>query len=417
MLVAGGMLLTGCAALLHARVGSAGAPFSGRYRLDVDPASLLAPAVAGAVLAGAQRGLTRRLGWGRLLAVAYGGALAWALALALVDGVSGLSRPLQRTESYLADVPAVGNDPLGFLAGFVAHAQTYSVATRTHPPGPVLLLWALGHLGLHDAAALGVGITMVGCLSVPLVAVAVRSLCGEVAARRLLPVLVLAPYAVWLAVSMDAVTLALGAAAVACGAVGSERGRSPRWTAAAGLALGFGALFSYSVAWLGASVLLCNFVRRRPLLNLIGAAAALVPLALARLGGFVWLHGLAAAQADLSVRVAPHRSWLLWVGLDLLLVVIACGPAIVPAARKVRRTPGWPFLVGAGLAVVVAVVAGLSRGEVERAFLPFFPWLLVSAVAPEPGTRADGTAPTPVRLVALGAAGAVLIEAVLRTAW
>ncbi|HEY9391228.1 MAG TPA: hypothetical protein VIR27_15860, partial [Mycobacteriales bacterium] len=90
-------------------------------------------------------------------------------------------------------------------------------------------------------------------------------------------------------------------------------------------------------------------------------------------------------------------------------------PTIAASARKIRRTPAWPFLVGAALGVGFAVVAGLARGEAERSWLPFFPWLLVAAVAPE---RAGGTPTrTPVGLVALGAAGAVVLQAVLRTAW
>ena len=51
----------------------------------------------------------------------------------------------------------------------------------------------------------------------------------------------------------------------------------------------------------------------------------------------------------------------------VLLLAIACGPALLRALRRVRTTPGLPFLVGAGLAVGFAVVSGLSRGEVEDA--------------------------------------------------
>ena len=78
---------------------------------------------------------------------------------------------------------------------------------------------------------------------------------------------------------------------------------------------------------------------------------------------------------------------------------------------------GWPFLVGAALAVLFAIVSGLSRGEVERSFLPFFPWLLVAAVAPEPGPAPRGAVASPVLLIAVGAATAVILQAVLRTAW
>jgi methylthioxylose transferase len=51
----------------------------------------------------------------------------------------------------------------------------------------------------------------------------------------------------------------------------------------------------------------------------------------------------------------------------------------------------------------------------EHAWLPYFPWLLVAAGAPE--VRGGPPAPTPVWLVGVGALVAVVIGAVLRTAW
>jgi hypothetical protein len=199
----------------------------------------------------------------------------------------------------------------------------------------------------------------------------------------------------------------------------SERDRSWAWTIPCGLLLGVATLFNYAVAWLAVTVIATYFVRRRPMLNVFTGAAALVPLALFRLWGFTWPKGLTAAQADFSLRVGPHRSWALWAALDVLLLLLACGPALLRALRRVRLTPGWPFVVGAGLAVVFAVASGLSRGEVERSWLPFFPWLLVPAVAParRPVEGEPDAGPTPVLLVGAGALGAIVIEAVLRTTW
>lgn len=428
--VTAGLAITALLVAAHARLGTRGAPFIGDYRWKVEPGSLLAPAVAGLVLLAVWRGVHERLRWRWLLACAYLCAAGWALGLALVDGGNGLAGPVSRADSYAHDVAAVGGHPLAFLHGFVGHAASYTVDTRQHPPAPVLLLAGLRQLGIVRPETIGLLITLFGCLSVPLVLVAVRSLCDLGNARRLAPVLAFAPYAVWLAVSMDAVTLTLCAAFVTCGVVASEPRRTWWWAVAAGLLLGVAALFSYSVAWLAVSVICIYFVRRRPLLNVATGAAALLPLAAARVAGFTWPDGLSAAQADFSRRIGPHRSWALWIGLDLLILVIAAGPAVWPAARKVRRTPGWPFLIGAGLAVAFALASGLSRGEVERSWLPFYPWLLIPAVAPEravggdapavpapAGTRASSSSPTPVMLVALGALSAVVIEAALKTPW
>ena len=120
---------------------------------------------------------------------------------------------------------------------------------------------------------------------------------------------------------------------------------------------------------------------------------------------------------DFSERVGPQRSWLLWAPLDVLILVIVCGPLVVVAARRARRSAAWPFLVGALLAVGFALGSGLSRGEVERSWLPFFPWLLVAAVAPLRGTVRAAAAPPSPLLLGVGAGVAVVVEAVLRTAW
>lgn len=419
--MAAGLGLTALAVAVKARVGSPSAPFTGYFRFKVEIGSLLAPATAITVLAGVRAGIADRLRWRVLLVVAYLGAVWWAVSLALVDGGNGFASPIASANEYLRDVPAVGSHPGHFLRTFVEQAPHYTVATRTHPPGPVLLLWGLGKLGLHAPELIGILVTVLACAYVPLLAVAVRSLCHESAARGLLPILVLAPYAVWLAVSMDAIVLLLAAAFVTLGVVASEPGRSPFWALASGLVLGADALLNYDVAWLGVSVIAVYFVRRRPLLNVFGGVGALIPLGLAWLAGFTWTDGLSAAQADFSVRVGPHRSWWLWALLDLLLLLIACGPAIIRAVRRLHTTPGWPFVVGAGLAVGFAILSGLSRGEVERSWLAFYPFLLIPAVAPatrpaesEPGADAG---PVPYWPVAVGAAGAIVIEAVLRTTW
>lgn len=329
-------------------------PFTGQHRVRVDLASLLAPAVAAAVLFAVRRNLPERLGWGWLLVAGSGAAFSWAAGLALVGG---------------------RHDLAGRLGGAV-----------------------------------------LGSLAVPLVALAVRSLCRELAARRLVPVLALAPYALLVPGTRDAATLALGATALACGVVGSERGRPPWWALLAGLALGTAALLVPGAAWLGGSLIVTYFIRRRPILNLLSGVGVLVPIGLSRLAGPGWLARLPEVPAGVPVGVPPQRSWLVWVLLDVLLVLLACGPVLITGARKVRRTPGWPLLVGAALAVGFAVGAGLSRGEIERSFLPFFPWLLVPAVAPEPGTDPAGVSRTPLLPLGVGAAAAVLMAATLRSA-
>jgi methylthioxylose transferase len=418
-LAAIGLALTAWAVHSGARLGTASAPFLGRYRLQLSPLTLLAPVVAAAVLALAVSGWFDRANFRLLLVVAYGSALAWALSLALVDGLSGLTRSLLDPDNYRADLAGVGDDPLGYLRAYAAHTAHHSPAARGHPPGPVLLLWALNRIGISGQATLGVLITAAGTATVPLVLAAVRGVCGQVQARRYAPVLILAPYAIWVAVSVDAFVAVLGAAMVAAGvraSASANRGvRAGGWAVLAGLLLGVAALFSYSAGWLGLSLVCLYFARRRPLVNIGTGLGALLPIALADRLGFQWVAGLTAARHDFATRVEPYRSVLWWSAISVVALLLACGPALYASLRKVRNTAGWPFLVGAACAVLFSVLAGLARGGVENAWLAFFPWLTVAAVAPE--RQAGPAVRSPLALCVAGALTAVVVQAVLATPW
>jgi hypothetical protein len=135
----------------------------------------------------------------------------------------------------------------------------------------------------------------------------------------------------------------------------------------------------------------------------------------ANLLGFSWFSGLVAAGYDFQTRIEPHRSALWWSLISLVALIIACGPALYASLRKIRNTPAWPFLLGAGIAVLFTLVTAQARGGAEAAWLPFFPWLTVAAIAP---ARPAGPVPAvPWPLVAGGAVAAVVIQAVLATPW
>ncbi|GAA4246183.1 membrane protein [Dactylosporangium darangshiense] len=415
----GGLVLAALAVQLDARLGTASAPFLGRYKIRVGPGSVLAPAVAAATLWLAASGRFTRLRWHEIQLFGYTAGLAWAIALALVDGWSGLTKTLGSPEEYLGDVRQVGDSPLTYLRHFTAAAADHSVASRGHPPGPVLFLWALQRIGVTDHIVLGFLITAVSVLTIPLVLAAVRDSVGEEAARRYLPVLVLAPYAIWTAVSLDGLVAVLGAAAIVSGLRASRRRvrgwAATGWAVLAGLLIGLASLFSYSAPWLGLSLVCVYFARRRASLNVLSGIGALLPVLGAQLLGFGWADGLVAAETDYASRVAPYRSVLWWSAISVVVLLLAAGPPLYASARKVRNTAMWPFLAGAGAAVVFTILAGLARGGVEHAWLPFFPWLTVAAVAPE--RPAGDPPPAPLLLVGLGALVAVLVEGALVTPW
>jgi hypothetical protein len=416
-LVALGALATWLAVRAGADLGTASAPFLGRYRIQLSAATALAPLVAIVVIAIAARGRLHTVQWRIVLLASYFGLLSWACALALVDGSAGFTRALLSPESYPHDVTAVGDHPLAYLRTFIATAGERSVASRGHPPGPVLLLWAAQKAGLTNNLVLGLVVTALGCLLVPLVLSAVREVCGERAARSYAPVLMLATWAVWLAVSIDALVAVIGAAMIAAGVRATTRHnwRAGGWALLAGLLLGTGALFTYAAAWLGLSVVFLNFARRRAALNWASGLGALLPVIGAWLAGFNWFDGLLSAHSDFTTRIDPARPMLPWLGISLAALLLATGPALVSSIRKIRNTPGWPFMAGAGAAVVFSLAAGLARGGVEHAWLAFFPWLTIAVVAPE--ERGGPIPDTPLWLVGAAALTAIVVEAVLATPW
>jgi hypothetical protein len=157
------------------------------------------------------------------------------------------------------------------------------------------------------------------------------------------------------------------------------------------------------------------FARRRPFLNVATGLGALLPVLAAQFAGFTWIDGLLTARDDYVARVEPYRSAIWWSGISLVVLLLAAGPPLVRSLARLRNTPGWPFLIGAGVAVAFSVLAGLARGGAEAAWVPFFPWLTVAAVAPT--TQGGPAPPSPLVLVGAGALTAIVIEAVLATPW
>src|SRR5262245_25644489 len=117
-----GLGITLVAVRTGAELGTASAPFLGSYRISLGGATVLAPAVAALTIVATARGFFERVRFGVALTLAYVGSLAWAIALALVDGAAGLTRSLSSANNYLTDVPAVGDDPLRYVRQFVADA-------------------------------------------------------------------------------------------------------------------------------------------------------------------------------------------------------------------------------------------------------------------------------------------------------
>ncbi len=249
----------------------------------------------------------------------------------------------------------------------------------------------------------------------PAVLVTLRQVAGEAQARRALPFVVLAPGAIWVATTADALFAGVSAWAAALVVLALHRsGRSARLLAGAGgVGFGLAAHLSYGVVLVGLVPLAVAVARRRPgpiVLAGLGAAAVTAGFTVA---GFWWLDGLGTTSREYAESVARTRPYGYFLLANLAALGVALGPATAVALGRLRDRRAW-LLVGAGLAAcVVANVSGGSKGEVERIWLPFAVWILPAGAAL---AVADGRS-TSRRWLALQVVFAVLVQVAVRSRW
>ncbi|MFR9751459.1 hypothetical protein ACL02S_10525 [Nocardia sp. 004] len=348
------------------------------------PAALIAVVV---VLAGPT--VAARLSWPRLLVAAYITAVCWTFALALVDGWRrGFTERLTDHNEYLHEVGGVTDLRvlLREFSGRILDFQPDSWTTHVsgHPPGALLFFVLLDRAGFGGGAWAGAACLLIGCSAVVAVAVTLRALGAEYRARAALPFLVLAPAALWIAVSADAIFAGVTAWAVALLALATRSGRIGT-AVGAGVLFGLGIYLSYGLvlmAFPAVAVLMAGRTLRPLLPALAGALAVAAAFTLA---GFWWLDGYHLVVQRYYQGIASDRPFGYWWWGNLAATVCAIGLAAVAALPNalsragVRALDPATLLVAAGLcAVLVADASGLSKAETERIWLPFDVWLLAA---------------------------------------
>jgi len=381
-------------------------PLFGRFDPRVGPATLLALVVAWAVVWwGPRVGAT--IPWRALPVATFAAAGLWAVFLALVDGAGALTAPLAGPHDYLASAGRV-DAPGPFLVSFVDRLPTLSLHVQGHPPGMVLTLWGMARLGLGGAGWASVVVIGTGASASAATLLAVKSLAGESAARNLAPFFVLTPAAIWIATSADAFFMGVGAWGIALLALGAQRGSDPLAFAGGGL-LGLLLFLSYGAVALAPVALAAVVVHRavRPLVVALGGVLAVAALFAA--AGFWWFDGLAATVVRYEAGVSMHRPYAWFVVANVGALALVVGPATAVGLGRLRGTPAamltWAALAG----MLAADLSGLSKGEVERIWLIFVPWLLVACVTFDL-RRARG-------MLALQAVAALAIQTGVRTPW
>ncbi|WP_051799342.1 hypothetical protein [Catenuloplanes japonicus] len=340
------------------------------------------------------------LSWRWLPVVAYPTAVAWTLALALVDGWDrGVAGRLTTTHEYLHEVPGVTDVP-AMLAGFTGRILDFQPDSWTthvsgHPPGALLVFVALDRLGLGGGGWAGMLCVLTGALIAVAVPWTVRSLGTDDAARAAVPFVVLFPGAVWVGVSADGLFAGVTATGIALLASGAVR-RRPVRLFTAGVLLGFGCFLSYGLV-LMAPIALAVLVlaRTRVLIAVWAPVGAAVVVAAFAAAGFWWPTGYHLVIERYYQGIATDRRYAYWVWANLAALTVSAGPAAAAIVRRAasravravrprimpRRGPHatWVLVAAAVLAILAADASGYSKAEVERIWLPFAIWLLAGA--------------------------------------
>lgn len=329
--------------------------------------------------------LAARLRWRALLLATWAAGTAWAVALAASAGWHAIAAPLSSRYEYLGAVTRVGS-PFGFLAGFVDALATYPTHVKGHPPAMVLVLWLLDRSGLGGADAAAALVIAGGALAAPAALVALRAVADEGWARRGAPFVAFTPAAVWIATSSDALfagvaAVGLALAAVALCADDPHGSRQVALGLAAGVVLGVALMLSYGVVPLGGVVLALAIARHAWRAVLAVAAGAACVFGAFAAAGFWWPDGLAATSALYHGGIATRRPYDAFLVISLAAFALAVGPAAAAGIAHLRDRRVWLLVGAALLSLAAADVSGLSRGETERIWLIFVPWIGLAAAA------------------------------------
>ncbi len=346
--------------------------------------------------------LAAALPWRRLLISAYAVGLAWMFSLAYVDGKAGVGTILGTPNEYLNTARATTDLP-HTLSIYVSRIPTlaphsWPVHIAGHPPGALTFFVALDRIGLGSNFMAGVAVTVIAATTALAVLITVKVLGSEGLARKAAPFLVLGPAAIWQCVSADAMFAAVAAWGLATLAVAATRRDLVSmlgWSLVSGLLLGYCVMLSYGLPLLAVLALAVLLVARswRPLAP-VGLAAAAVVLIYAGFG-FSWWDAYPALRRRYWDGIAHARPTGYWIWADFAALAFSAGPIVGaglalggsrwrtwitdPARRIVLR-----LSAAAVTSVVLADVSLMSKAEVERIWLPFVPWLLLScALLPE----------------------------------
>jgi methylthioxylose transferase len=393
--------------------------------------------------------LTRRQWWqrasvGALLWTTSLMAVAFAVVLAAVDGVDGLVYGAEHKTEYLANLDKVDSAAL-FVRHFVRDIDAYSVHVRGHPPAFMVLIKWMDTIGLTGVWPV-VGLSIVATAVLPVAVLwTVRLVVNEATMRAAAPWLVVCPSALWMMTSGDAVFTAVAATATAltASAVLASARRRVLLASLAGLLLGLLLFLTYlgAVFFAIPGFVLLRFVTRRwqaaVTTGLLVAGGIAAVVLLFWWAGFWWYDGVERTKIEYWEGSAQFRRRNYFLVANLAAALAALGPATLFGIARLRRNAMWWLVAAAMLALAVSNFSQYTRGEVERIWLLFYPWIALAAVGltidvgVDSGAVSNGDTSTrrrdrlaarwsatrPQRWVAVQAVAAIVLQSVLVSKW
>jgi hypothetical protein len=332
---------------------------------------------------------------------ARGGPSAWDHVFNLGPGGS-----FEASREYLPALPLLSHG-VGYYVGHFAHLLPYlPTHAKGNPPGPVVAIHLLGITSAAPLTAICVGL---GALTAPLAYGLGRTLGTEQRGRLAAILTAFSPALILFGVtSLDYVFAALGTA-VAWLLVSPGRVARAAGYALAGLSSFCSWLLPATAAW---AVLVVWRRRgwRSASVVALGVAGGLlaVNVALALTLGYDPVAVVRALAPIYRHGIAAHRPYPYWLfGSPVAWVVMLGVPTGWLAVRSLARADDAAIALAAVIAVTA--VAGFTKAETERIWLPFVPLAAVAAAA---------AAPTRLRPVVLVLAlQAIAIELLFNTVW
>jgi 4-amino-4-deoxy-L-arabinose transferase-like glycosyltransferase len=314
---------------------------------------------------------------------------------------------------YIADVPLVGGDPLGFLGRYVELSPTLSLHSSTHPPGSILLLWLVENIFGAGPVPATWAVIVLGSLGVLAAFWLALHLGGRHAALLAGALWVAMPgHQIYSVTSMDSVFNGIMALGMVAFFLALEPDAKPWRAALAGALIALALFFTYAATQLfffGAAVCVLALARQRRLLPVLrqGAIAAgvlvLLYVLLYLATGFNVIEGavqatdnnatmlgkpVAGAGAGLFVPPSMEQ-YLYYLVVNLVPFawyiapwgLAAFVPVVVAGTRAWPRPDRWHTLALALVVLVLGMVlAGLFNREVERIWSFVYPLAAVVMV-------------------------------------